>query len=989
MPSRPFANLVMCCTGLDFHEKIEVSRKVKELGGNCDPNFTRDVTHVVARAVGSEKYKVAIRFSVKVVKPEAIFSIYDRWLTGEEIDVPKILEKYLLPPFAGLTICVTGLNGAKREEIEQLTRENGGAYSADLTRAVSHLIASSPTGKKYEFALKWGIKIVNLQWFEDSLDTKACADERNYQFHTEDHDPVQTVEKPLTSRQTSALPDAGLQGQDIATSNNFYLDGCHIFLGEGFGPDKTLHLKKIIMEGGGLRHLEYRPSVITHFVISGQKPTANDMLLIRSGEKRPCIVREQWLRNCYRDSCLHPVEPHLYNQNNQSSASNTRPTTSTTAANPANGNQSDQLTSESETLKRANPYAERAAPIRKARKYDFDVADFWEELAAPKAADSSKANPAFPKFGEGLLGPAPMTSKTRETADNDNASSVVPPSVPEKASGLRRSSFDTSDRRTRSESRTEQQADTKLQRKDNRMGVGEGEDGEDEAPTQQVCGDLFQGMYFGAAGFSDMHIEVLNREVTRQRGVFLLAPSEVARHKGAYVVVPLRSDVSQFVLPEGIVVTECWLERCLEEQRICSPDEHITFTPLSVSVPIPGFEQLFISISGYTGLEREHIRRLVTHLGARFSETFSRQNTHLLCPAPSEGLKYTRAREWKTPTITFGWIEACTRQGMMASLAGFWVGPPQETEAGSKQPVPNHGENGESENNRAQNQLALHPDEDPFEVTEREKSGSFSSGLFYGVTIVVSSRLANRAQELYDAAAPLGARFLRTLDDTTTHYIHQGTRANELSREFRMAKQKGIFIVSPYWIFRCKEAGERLDERDFPHTYNPDKVLSVTTQDRTESSAKPASTAARRGKQSASSQSKGASADAKAGGAGVTRVDYSAEVEKLIERANKDRRMRRRTTRASLRSVPAGEEESEGDLRDSSASPGGRKTRRRAGAENGGGGGGGSTGGAGKSAGGEEGLIQTQPDVVYDDPESRQMKEILLDQLQKNKRRRV
>lgn len=34
--------------------------------------------------------------------------------------------------------------------------------------------------------------------------------------------------------------------------------------------------------------------------------------------------------------------------------------------------------------------------------------------------------------------------------------------------------------------------------------------------------------------------------------------------------------------------TECWLERCLSDDRICSPDDHISFTPLKVAIPVPG-----------------------------------------------------------------------------------------------------------------------------------------------------------------------------------------------------------------------------------------------------------------------------------------------------------------------------------------------------------------------------------------------------------------
>ena len=34
--------------------------------------------------------------------------------------------------------------------------------------------------------------------------------------------------------------------------------------------------------------------------------------------------------------------------------------------------------------------------------------------------------------------------------------------------------------------------------------------------------------------------------------------------------------------------TECWLERCLNENRVCAPEEHVLFVPLNVVTPLPG-----------------------------------------------------------------------------------------------------------------------------------------------------------------------------------------------------------------------------------------------------------------------------------------------------------------------------------------------------------------------------------------------------------------
>jgi DNA replication regulator DPB11 len=34
--------------------------------------------------------------------------------------------------------------------------------------------------------------------------------------------------------------------------------------------------------------------------------------------------------------------------------------------------------------------------------------------------------------------------------------------------------------------------------------------------------------------------------------------------------------------------TECWLERCIFEERVCAPEEHVTFRPLNIQMPVAG-----------------------------------------------------------------------------------------------------------------------------------------------------------------------------------------------------------------------------------------------------------------------------------------------------------------------------------------------------------------------------------------------------------------
>ena len=87
--------------------------KVKELtlkmGGEFSGAFTADVTHLVADAVVSAKYKYAAKLgTIHCVTARWIFDCYDHQ------KMVSIEGRYKLAPFAGLTICATGISRGKQ-----------------------------------------------------------------------------------------------------------------------------------------------------------------------------------------------------------------------------------------------------------------------------------------------------------------------------------------------------------------------------------------------------------------------------------------------------------------------------------------------------------------------------------------------------------------------------------------------------------------------------------------------------------------------------------------------------------------------------------------------------------------------------------------------------------------------------------------------------------------------------------------------------------
>lgn len=69
---------------------------------------------------------------------------------------------------------------AERSNIISYVRENGGTYSGDLTKAITHLIARTPTGNKYKFAKQWRVNLVSEEWLYQSVERGMILDEKLY-----------------------------------------------------------------------------------------------------------------------------------------------------------------------------------------------------------------------------------------------------------------------------------------------------------------------------------------------------------------------------------------------------------------------------------------------------------------------------------------------------------------------------------------------------------------------------------------------------------------------------------------------------------------------------------------------------------------------------------------------------------------------------------------------------------------------------------------
>ncbi|KAG9311103.1 hypothetical protein JVU11DRAFT_9012 [Chiua virens] len=119
--------------------------------------------------------------------------------------------------------------------------------------------------------------------------------------------------------------------------------------------------------------------------------------------------------------------------------------------------------------------------------------------------------------------------------------------------------------------------------------------------------------------------------------------------------------------------TECWLEHSVFHERICEPNENVSFTPLTISMPVPDAEKIKLSLSGLDQSELCWIRRLVRAIGITLEPTFSRRSTHLLCPCGT-GAKFDKALEWRIPVVSLAWLEDIARRESILPVDQYIVG---------------------------------------------------------------------------------------------------------------------------------------------------------------------------------------------------------------------------------------------------------------------------------------------------------------------------
>ncbi|CCM04664.1 uncharacterized protein FIBRA_06849 [Fibroporia radiculosa] len=522
--------------------------------------------------------------------------------------------------------------------------ELGASSFSDLTDKVTHLIAVEPGSAKYKCALGNRIPIMHPSWITDSYEIWLRGDDVDVQESIESH------RLPVFSGVVLAV--SGIE--DL---------------------EQRMDINRLVTENGGTKNEE-----MTDKMRYAEK-------FNKHGEANIHIIWEEWFWDSLDFGGRFDEE--TYKVSNPPPQRKLLPETGTPppSSSPLNDVASLASADKSGSLDSLPVGDDDEEEIASGRHVPSEMLQIWGSLLKPRGFEvangrlvHSPTKSQNTRARSTTREPSPLGSKVERMAARKPSSAGDPPPAPKSAL----STF----RRTNSFAPAAKDAPTARQLFKRPPPVGPSSsfmaypsgvadvemhrDGGDAAPvasssttgvrTAVRASNIFAGKTFRALGEAKgMSVKAAVEEC----GGRLV--SEVADEDVDYIVVRLVSGSSFFQQEtdpgERLKYrTECWLEQCIFDERICAPGEHLAFTPLSTPSPVSGAEHINLSYSGLDHSEACWIRRLARAIGANIAPNFSLRSTHLLCPSGS-GPKVEKAREWSIPVVNMSWLADITRTG--------------------------------------------------------------------------------------------------------------------------------------------------------------------------------------------------------------------------------------------------------------------------------------------------------------------------------------
>ncbi|CAH8529458.1 unnamed protein product [Schistosoma haematobium] len=332
--STALLNATATVTSVTGAQRKQIFDSIQMLHGSVSRDLTDNVNVIVTAKVGSKKYLVGASRNLHILLPDWITEAWRLSEIQDPIDMMLGIytEKYRVPIFSQLVICVSGLSVEERKEVSDLVSKHGGKYSGVMKIGeTTHLVTRQASGTKYVHAKKWKIQIISIKWLIDSVDKGYALDEEDYrvdQVKTKSSTPTpNTQQNEISFDNISAISYVGAaskvdetrsvcfrESAQVVQSGSSILSGCSIRFSDCKKDEVHLY-SSIVRELGGKLCTELFDQVtemLTHVVV-GSTPSSNGM----SREKGVKYVKGAWLLACRDSKVRIPEDEYLIPEINE------------------------------------------------------------------------------------------------------------------------------------------------------------------------------------------------------------------------------------------------------------------------------------------------------------------------------------------------------------------------------------------------------------------------------------------------------------------------------------------------------------------------------------------------------------------------------------------------------------------------------------------------------------------------------------------------
>ncbi|XP_054711049.1 DNA topoisomerase 2-binding protein 1-like [Uloborus diversus] len=631
LPKRPYPvysvsmrKITVSCSNIVNEVREDMKQKIELMGGFFSKDLTKSVTHLVVGGVGSKKYQVAANFGLPIMVPDWISDVWENGQYQQLHATDGCYDKYKCPVFKGLVITVSQISAQERLSMKSIIENNGGSYSGALkSQVTTHLVLSEPTGDKYRFAKSWKIFCVKVNWIYDSVESGYCRDESLYALGDAFQQPKRSTPKKDSTNELPLVDCSAIVNNSIVT----HLD-------ESVRADTS---------GSSCTKKDSEYSTLDSFNVSK---------LQKGG---------QYLDGCkiflagFTDEHMKKLRKII------------------------NAGGGVQFSSCAENVSHivCNGLSEELTDILKSFPIKPYVVSFkWllECCSEGRLIDESpflcldltfsQENELTTKKDHERILLLNTESKPLENSMKKNEEQVIQP-VEQNITKIL----------TEPEKHVvepQEDENEKAQRHEEVDCVPEDIEDDEVMNTEE----LFKGMKFIIVGFLEKDTEILSTLIETHSGIVL---SVLDESRCNIAVVPVIWQ--QTNLPVSQIVTNCWLQKCIEDCRVFDFDENELFRPFFIPDEAKPFESFVISVSQYSGTERDCLMHLAEVLGATCQEYFVRKanktkgvlaNTHLVVATP-EGSKYEASKKWKIPAVTKYWVLDAAKTGTLPMIDDYLV----------------------------------------------------------------------------------------------------------------------------------------------------------------------------------------------------------------------------------------------------------------------------------------------------------------------------